>query len=110
MSFLFLAIYDFFRKYRMVFWILLITVTAGLGYFASRITLEEDITKFIPDNENLGKINKVFENLKSKDKLIIHLCVADSTLPANPEKLTACAARITDSIRARLFPQYVREI
>lgn len=65
-------IYSFFQK-RKLFFILLILIACGaLGFFASKIKLEEDITRFVPSDKNSQSINSILDNLKSKDKLIVH--------------------------------------
>ena len=65
-------IYSFFQKRKAVFIILILLACGGLGYFASKIKLEEDITRFVPSDKNSQSVNSILDNLKSKDKLIIH--------------------------------------
>ena len=66
-------IYQFFQKRKLVFIILILGVCGVLGFFASKIQLEEDITRFVPSDKNSNSINSILDNLKSKDKLIVHL-------------------------------------
>lgn len=70
-------IYSFFQKRKAIF-ILLILISCGiLGYFASKIKLEEDITRFVPSDKNSQSVNSILDNLKSKDKLIVHASIKD---------------------------------
>lgn len=71
-------IYNFFKKRQLVFLILIISACGGLGFLASKIKLEEDITRFVPSDKNSRSINSILDNLKSKDKLIIHISSKDS--------------------------------
>lgn len=71
-------IYNFFKKRQLVFLILILAACGGLGFLASKIKLEEDITRFVPSDKNSRSINSILDNLKSKDKLIIHVSSKDS--------------------------------
>lgn len=50
-----------------------------LGYWASRISFEEDISKLIPSGEDSEQINKVLQNTNFADKIIINVSAKDST-------------------------------
>jgi 1-acyl-sn-glycerol-3-phosphate acyltransferase len=65
-------IYSFFQKRKIVFILLILIACGSLGFLASKIKLEEDITRFVPSDKNSQAINSILDNLKSKDKLIIH--------------------------------------
>ena len=65
-------IYSFFQKRKVLFVVLIILACGTLGFFASKIKLEEDITRFVPSDKNSQSVNSILENLKSKDKLIVH--------------------------------------
>lgn len=49
-----------------------------LGYWASRISFEEDISKLIPSSENSEQINKVLQNTNFADKIIINISSKDN--------------------------------
>ncbi|MBA4240676.1 MAG: glycerol acyltransferase [Sphingobacteriaceae bacterium] len=65
-------IYTFFQKRKAVFIVLILVACGSLGFLASKIKLEEDITRFVPSDKNSQSINSILDNLKSKDKLIVH--------------------------------------
>lgn len=67
-----LFVYNFFQKRVLFFIVLLVVICGVLGYYASKIKLEEDITRFIPQDKNSKAINSILDNLKSKDKLVVH--------------------------------------
>jgi predicted RND superfamily exporter protein len=71
-------VYLFFSKRKLIFTVLVIGLCGLLGYYASKIKLEEDITRFVPKDKNTASINSILENLKSKDKLVIHLSANSS--------------------------------
>jgi 1-acyl-sn-glycerol-3-phosphate acyltransferase len=95
-------IYQFFQKRKLVFIILILGVCGVLGFFASKIQLEEDITRFVPSDKNSNSINSILDNLKSKDKLIIHL---SSQKLDNIDKLI----EESDSVYAKLTNQLHQE-
>ncbi|MBK7666895.1 MAG: MMPL family transporter [Sphingobacteriaceae bacterium] len=80
----------------MIFTFLVIGLCGLLGYYASKIKLEEDITRFVPRDKNTASINSILENLKSKDKLVIHLT---STLGDNTEKLVETADSVYSALQ-----------
>lgn len=95
-------IYQFFQKRKLVFIILILGVCGVLGFFASKIQLEEDITRFVPSDKNSNSINSILDNLKSKDKLIIHL---SSKRVDNIDKLI----EQSDSVYAKLTTHLQKE-
>ena len=95
-------IYQFFQKRKLVFIILILSVCGLLGFLASKIKLEEDITRFVPSDKNSNSINSILDNLKSKDKLIIHL---SSKKPDNIDKLI----EQSDSVYSQLTNQLQKE-
>lgn len=66
-------VYLFFSKRKLIFTIMVTGLCGVLGYYAGKIKLEEDITRFVPKDKNSASINSILDNLKSKDKLVVHL-------------------------------------
>ncbi len=89
-------VYLFFSKRKLIFTFLVIGLCGVLGYYASKIKLEEDITRFVPKDKNSASINSILENLKSKDKLVIHLT---SLSGDNTEKLVEKADSVYSALQ-----------
>ncbi|WP_037321743.1 MMPL family transporter [Salegentibacter sp. Hel_I_6] len=101
----FLKLYNFFRRQKAIgFLVLGLFILAG-SYFSSKIQLEEDITKLIPSGQKQDALRKVLDNTEFSDKLIIAL----SSEKKNPDKLTAYATQLTDSLNQKL-PEYIAKI
>ncbi|HEY0742501.1 MAG TPA: MMPL family transporter, partial [Chryseosolibacter sp.] len=100
MSHVFISIYRYFQNKKSVFWIVLIALIAILAVGATRITIEEDISKFFPDDERVEKLSYVFRNSKFSERVIGMVSVADSSLTPEPDSLVATAARYVDSLNA----------
>lgn len=76
---LFLSIYNFLKTRKIPFFIGILIVFGLLGYWASRISFEEDISKLIPSGEDSQQINKVLQNTNFADKIIVNVSTSDST-------------------------------
>ena len=110
MSALFISIYRFFSHHRWVFFILL-TLSVGLIFlFASKIRLEEDISKVTSGNNSLNRYEYVIRNFKFADKLIIHFSQKDTSVEANPELLIAFARDLRISLLSKLDSTYINKV
>ena len=101
----FLKLYYFFRRQKAVGFLLLALFVGINGYFASKITLEEDVTKLIPTGEKQDVLREVLEHTEFSDKLII----AVSSEEKDPEDLTQYANQLTDTLHSQI-PGYFTKI
>ena len=76
----FIRLYNYFQRHKVLFYLLLCVCVLFMGYFAWQVRFEENVTRFFPDKKNSQNITKVFDNLKIKDKIIILISPADSTV------------------------------
>ena len=68
----FIRLYHFFRDHQAVYWLTMVALFVVLGFFASRIHLEEDIDKLMPSSKNEDGTTKLaFANLRIKDKTFL---------------------------------------
>ncbi|MBO9727684.1 MAG: 1-acyl-sn-glycerol-3-phosphate acyltransferase [Chitinophaga sp.] len=105
----FVAIYNFFEKHKGWLWTCTIASFLLVGYFAAQIKLEEDITKILPQDKKLDKLQQVFQDSRFADKLIVTISQKDTTKEAQPDSLTAYAADLASTAGAQLAP-YIRGI
>src|ERR1700740_1497595 len=87
MGIIFTNIYRFLRKRRVIFFLLLLGALAFSGFFATKIKLEEDITKMMPTNAKVDRLNTIFKNSKFLDKIVFTVSLADTSAEAAPETL-----------------------
>ena len=81
-------------------------------YFASNITLKENIADVIPQDEQVVEINEVFEGLNFNNRLVFHLYQPDST-GQNADKLIEVSDSIASSLQGNfkdLVADIVKEI
>ncbi len=102
---LFLFLYDYFQNRRGAFLATLVVSFCIVGFFASQIVLEEDISKVLPNDKKIEKLNQVFQNAKFSDKLVITVSQKDSTSPANADSLIAFATLLSEQIDQQIKPQ-----
>ena len=67
------------------------------GYFTSRLTFSEDITKVLPESDRIKQLNFVLDNSEFMEKLVFNISLKDSTREADPEILSRFASRFSDS-------------
>jgi 1-acyl-sn-glycerol-3-phosphate acyltransferase len=105
----FLLLYDFFaRRKPLLYGVAAAVFTVSL-FFTSRIRFEEDITQFIPADGAMKTSNAVFRNIKVRDRLAVHLYLADTAATPHPDLLTAYCDSLAGRLSA-LIPGYIREV
>jgi hypothetical protein len=91
--------YDYFGVHKKSFYVLTVFLFVLLGFGASRIRVEEDISRMMPNGEQTARINKILSQSRLSEKIIIK--IAGNT-NAQPEDLIAQA----DSLESQLTSQY----
>ena len=109
MDYVFINLYRFFQRRRLIFWITLITTLVILSFGAWRVTLEEDISKFFPDDQRVEKLSYVFRNAKFSERIIGMVSVADSSSAPSPDSLISTAAKFVDSLKVNAS-EYINSI
>lgn len=98
MSKLTIAIYNFFKKKPILFYLTMILSTLVFAFFGLQIKYEEDISKLLPSG-NIGSNQQlVFNNLKVKDKIFITF--SNKNGEVDTDKLISACDAFTDSLLA----------
>jgi len=103
-----LAIYSYFAKNRRVFYIVFTATFLFIAYFGLQVKFEEDISKIIPKDKKIDKLNEIFQNSKLIDKLVIMVSLKDSTA-SQPDSLVAFADRFGETVQSKLHP-YIKKV
>ena len=85
---------------------ILLATIIGLGYLASCIEFEEDITKLIPQTEKSSEVQKVLKQVNFADKIIVHISRSEN---GTLEDLTNYATTFVDSISVS-SKDYIKQI
>jgi len=66
------SIYRYFSTHRGLCWLSMVVLFAFVGFFATRIHLEEDLNKLMPSSRNAdGTMKLAFADLRIKDKVFV---------------------------------------
>ncbi len=88
--------------------ILVLVLFIGIvGYLASQIRLEEDISNLIPAGERQDVLMRVLENTEFSDKIIV--TISSTSGEPNPDELTLYAQQFLDSVNLQL-PEYINDV
>jgi 1-acyl-sn-glycerol-3-phosphate acyltransferase len=87
MESIFLFLYDYFKTRKTLVFSLFIILFLIFGFCASRIKIEEDISKFFPVDKELEKVNQAFQGSRFAEKLVVMVSLKDSTSEPQPDQL-----------------------
>lgn len=104
----FVGIYNFFSRHKVWLWICTILSFLLAGFFAWQIKLENDITRILPQDKTLNKLQQVFSDSRFADKLVITISQKDTTRAADPDSLTAYSNELATRVNDTLKP-YIKE-
>ncbi len=77
---MFIALYNFFRRFPALFWGIFLATFGLFGFFASRINYAEDITSMLPDSKAIHAMNDVISHTQAGEQVIFVLSFKDSTI------------------------------
>jgi hypothetical protein len=87
MSELFIRVYEYFKSRRWLFGLLLAGFMGIAVWLSFRLQFEEDISKIMPLDPEVGEMNKLIENSEFSDRLVVLVTFKDSTYqPENPDE------------------------
>src|SRR6478736_10263355 len=109
MGIIFTYIYRFLKRRRIFFFLFFLASLAFAGFFASKIRLEEDITKMMPTDAKVDRLNTVFKSSKFLDRLVITVSMKDTAAEADPEQLIAFSDSLISGIQ-QIDSSLVKEI
>ena len=73
MTGLFIKIFHFFSKHKILLYLLAVLSFSLSAYYGSKLTYEEDISKLLPSTDNTKAEGLVFSELKVKDKIFVQI-------------------------------------
>jgi uncharacterized protein len=97
MEVIFLTLYRFFNSRRLLFLAFVLVVVLVALYYASKMNLEEDISKSLQGQND--QIALVINHSRLTNKLIIPVFLQDTAAEPDPDRLIAFASQLTDSLK-----------
>lgn len=85
-------------------WSLFVSMVVLLAVGASQIKLEEDITKFFPDDDRVKELNYVLQHSRFSERLVVMVSTKDSSYSPQPDSLVAVAEQLVSRITTELHP------
>ncbi len=108
-SIILIRIYNFFETHGLAFRVITISVFACMLYLAFKINLEEDITKALPQDYKIEKVNTIIQNTKFLDRLTVLISLKDTSQDALPDSLISFADKFVAKLDRQL-PGYIKKI
>ena len=75
----FLSIYEYLNKHNTILWGSLLLLVVLCVFSALRLSFVEDISSFLPSNEQNARINKAYEHLGGDNKLVISIAQKEAS-------------------------------
>ncbi|WP_295118285.1 trifunctional MMPL family transporter/lysophospholipid acyltransferase/class I SAM-dependent methyltransferase [uncultured Chitinophaga sp.] len=110
MGIFFISIYNFFEKRKPLLWLFTILSFALAAFFASRIRLEEDITRILPRDKKIDRLQQFLQSSKFADKLVVTISQKDTTASIAPDSLTEFATSLSEQLRSPVFEPYIKTL
>lgn len=110
MSNLFENIYNFLIRRKISLIIFLILLIIGMFYYSSKLKLEEDITKMLPDSPSIQLFNNIYNNSSFADKTVFNLYFEGNNSETYQDDLIEVADSFVNKLKTQLEPDYIKEI
>lgn len=104
----FSGIYDFFQQRKWLLYLCFAGLLILTSIFASRLKFEEDISRILPKDPKVEKLNEVFQHSKFMDKLVVMVSLKDSNA-TSPDSLILFSDELVQQSKIKLGT-YIRKI
>lgn len=105
---MFLRLYDFFHGRRSLLWTILAVIVLTLCALASRIDYKEDITDFMPFDEEYLQAMQVYQEVAAGNHVVLLFSLTDTTL-TDPARVTAGVERFGEILAERDTAQWITD-
>ena len=110
MSNVVIAIYNFFHRNKIAFFVFAILIVSFIIFTGSKIRLEEDISGIVSKHDQKNKSNQILEHFRFSDKLIVLLSQTDTSKPVDPSALCSFAGSFSDQVKQKFDSNYIRSV
>ncbi len=106
MSEFFIKIYDYFRSHRGVMWMVLMTLIVVMGVGTMRLSYDEDITNFFPEEQQ--DLSRQLSSLKESNRLVVFVNGVDDVAADEYDLIDGAEALIEALERDSIFCNEVK--
>jgi 1-acyl-sn-glycerol-3-phosphate acyltransferase len=99
MSHVFIKIFEFFKRRKMLLWLLFVGIITLLAISAARISFVEDISSFMPNNADNKMMKEAYQKIGASNKIIVTLSQRDTTTDIDDDLLTDATARFVEILQ-----------
>jgi 1-acyl-sn-glycerol-3-phosphate acyltransferase len=100
----FVNIYRFFLKKRFAFWLVFLSMLLLLTWGALKIDLEENITRFFPDDERVQKLSYIFQNSAFAERVVVMVSAKDTSETVSVDSLISRTEMLAERMERDLSP------
>lgn len=104
METLLLHIYHYYQKRRPALFVTFTVIFLTAAWFTMQIKFEEDISKILPNDRKIERLNTVFQNSRFMDKLVLTVSLRDTAAAAEPDSLVVYADALVENLEQKLTP------
>ena len=97
---LFVPLYRFFERHRILMYLTIVVTTLVFVWFGLKVRFEEDITKLIPSTGSSEK-GLAFGSLRVKDKIFVQIAARDRSQGVELDRLIECTDEFAETLRRR---------
>ncbi|MDR1225309.1 MAG: MMPL family transporter [Prevotellaceae bacterium] len=108
MSHFFIHLFDFFRRRKVLLWLLLAGIVALSAVSASRISFVEDISSFLPNNADSKRINEAYQKIGAANRIMVTFSQRDTATGVDEELLSGAAARFAEILQASDSARHIK--
>lgn len=105
----FVSVYEQIKKHGKLSVLGLFVLIFASIFFSSRLIFKEDITKIIPNDGKLDKVNLVFENSRFMNKMVFTIYAIDSS-SSTQDDLIEVGDVFASQMDTLFYPKYIKEL
>ena len=112
----FLSIYDYFSQRKVMLFAILLSFVVLFIFSAYNINFKEDISRFLPENEENERINNAYQYISSQNTITVYCAAKAASLNGSESHSTLQAAQIdaidalAERLHARIDPSYIKSV
>jgi 1-acyl-sn-glycerol-3-phosphate acyltransferase len=110
MSRIFINIFNFFKRRKILLWALLTVTAVLLAASATRISFVEDISSFMPDGADNRRIKEAYQKIGTANKIIVTISQRRDTTAIDETLLTEAATRFAEILHENDSAEYIKEL
>ncbi|MCH2045499.1 MAG: methyltransferase domain-containing protein [Saprospiraceae bacterium] len=110
MSAIFITLYNYFKRRKIVLFLGVLSLLAVASTQILQLKFEDDISKVIPLDKRMKKMNDAYQNAKFSEKIIFHFYLKDRTQEEDVDQLITAADSCVYLLETAFDSSYIKGI